>query len=130
MIVVFVFRFLIFIAIVFLLYTAYKYIINPKRKLEVAKEKKIFYFLDESDNIKKNFLLTYKGILFEGEKYLGTTENSFDVINISVSTRNPGELKGLERNDLYFLEKEILIRYPYATVEWKHPINNLLLIKK
>ncbi|GGM26831.1 sigma-w pathway protein YsdB [Paraliobacillus quinghaiensis] len=129
MIVVFIFRFLIFIAIIFMLYSAYKYIINPKRKLEVAKDKKVFYFLDESDNIKKNFLMTYKGILFEGEKYLGTTENSFDVINISVSARHPSELKGLERDDLYFLEEEILIRYPYATVEWKNPINKLVLKK-
>nr|WP_117154854.1 sigma-w pathway protein ysdB [Paraliobacillus quinghaiensis] len=127
--VVFIFRFLIFIAIIFMLYSAYKYIINPKRKLEVAKDKKVFYFLDESDNIKKNFLMTYKGILFEGEKYLGTTENSFDVINISVSARHPSELKGLERDDLYFLEEEILIRYPYATVEWKNPINKLVLKK-
>lgn len=130
MIVVFIFRLLLFVAIAFLFYTAYQYIINPKRKLEGAKNKKALYFLDESDNIKKNFLMTYKGILFEGEKYLGTTENSFDVINISVSTHNPEELKGFDRNDLYFLEEEILIHYPYATVEWKHPINSLILIKK
>ncbi len=129
MIIVFIFRLLLFVAIAFLFYTVYQYIINPKRKLEVAKNKRAFYFLDESDNIKKNFLMTYKGILFEGEKYLGTTENSFDVINISVSTHNPDALKGLERNDLYFLEEEILIHYPYATVEWKQPINSLLLIK-
>ncbi|WP_112182744.1 MULTISPECIES: sigma-w pathway protein ysdB [Paraliobacillus] len=128
--VVFLFRFLIVVALVFLFYTLYQYINNPKRKLEVARNKKTFYFLDESSNIKKNFLITYKGILFEGEKYLGTTENSFDVINISVSTCNPDELKGLERNDLYFLEEEILIHYPYASIEWKHPIDNLLLIKK
>ncbi|MRH42907.1 sigma-w pathway protein ysdB [Aquibacillus halophilus] len=127
--IILIFRLLIIIAMIMLLYTAYKYIMNPKRKLEVAKEKKSFYFLDDSDNIKKNLLMTYKGFLFEGEKYLGTTEKSFDVININVHARNPGELKGLERDDLYFLEQEILIRYPHAEIEWKYPINKLVLTK-
>ncbi|MDL4840636.1 sigma-w pathway protein ysdB [Aquibacillus rhizosphaerae] len=122
-----IFRLLIFIAMILLLYTAYKYVMNPKRKLEVAKEKKTFYFLDDADNIKKNLLMTYKGFLFEGEKYLGTTEKSFDVVNISVHAHNPGELKGLERNDLYFLEEEILIRYPFAKIEWQYPINKLII---
>ncbi len=125
--IVIVLRLLIFIAIIILLYSAYKYLVNPKRKLEVAQERKIFYFLDEPDNIKKNFFITYKGFLFEGEKYLGTTENSFEVVNISVHAHKSDRLKGLERQDLYFLEEEILIRYPHAEVEWKHPINRLIL---
>lgn len=125
--IILLFRLLIIIALLLLIYTVYKYIVNPQRKLKIAKENGTFYFLDEADNIKKNLLLTYKGFIFEGEKYLGTTENSFDVVNISVYAQNPGELKGLERNDLHFMEKEILIRYPYATVEWQHPINKLLL---
>ncbi|WP_077621292.1 sigma-w pathway protein ysdB [Sediminibacillus massiliensis] len=127
--IVILFRLLILTAIIFILYTVYKYIINPNRKLEVAKDKKDFYFLDEPDNTKKNFLMTYKGYIFEGEKYLGTTENSFDVVNISVYAKHPAQLKGLERNDLHFMEKEILIRYPYAKVEWKHPLNKLLVLK-
>ncbi|CQR48088.1 Sigma-w pathway protein YsdB [Paraliobacillus sp. PM-2] len=125
MFIVYLFRVFIFVAILFLLYTAYKYIINPKRKLEVARDKKQFYFLDDPDNVKKNFLMTYKGILFEGEKYIGTTENAFDVVSIIVYTKHPNQLKGLERDDLYFLEKEILIHYPHAKIEWKHPINQL-----
>lgn len=127
--IVLLFRLLIFIAMILLLYTAFKYVMNPKRKLEVAKEKKAFYFLDDAENIKKNFLMTYKGITFEGEKYLGTTDNSFDVVTINVFAHNPGELKGLERNDLYFLEEEILIRYPYAKIDWKPPLNKLIITK-
>ncbi|WP_026569747.1 MULTISPECIES: sigma-w pathway protein [Sediminibacillus] len=127
--IVLLFRLLIFIAMVMLLYTIYKYLINPNRKLEVAREKKDFYFLDEPDNIKKNFLMTYKGFIFEGEKYLGTIEDSFDVVNISIHAHYPGELKGLERKDLYFMEEEVLIRYPYATIEWKHPIDKLQVKK-
>lgn len=125
--IILLFRFLIVIAMIVLIYTAYKYIVNPKRKLEVAQEKNEFYFLDHNDNIKKNFFITYKGFLFEGEKYLGTTEDSFEVINIVIYTRNPEKLKGFERKDIYFLEEEILIRYPHAEVEWKYPINKLHL---
>ncbi|MDX8046657.1 sigma-w pathway protein ysdB [Gracilibacillus sp. S3-1-1] len=125
--IVILFRFLVVIAMIVLIYTAYKYIVNPKRKLEVAQEKGEFFFLDYNDNIKKNFFITYKGFLFEGEKYLGTTEDSFEVINIVMHTRNPEQLKGFERKDLYFLEEEILIRYPHAEIEWKYPINKLHL---
>ncbi|MCD5323806.1 MULTISPECIES: sigma-w pathway protein ysdB [Pontibacillus] len=125
--IIYLFRLLILVAAILLIYTAYKYVINPKRKLELAQEKKQFYFLDDAENVKKNFLLTYKGVLFEGEKYLGTTENSFDVVSISVWTRQPDKLKGFERNDLYFVEKEIYIHYPHARVEWKNPINKLVL---
>lgn len=125
--IVILFRLLIIFAMVVLIYTAYKYIVNPKRKLEVAQEKSEFYFLDQSNNIKKNFFITYKGFLFEGEKYLGTTEDSFEVVDIVMHTKNPERLKGFERKDLYFLEEEILIRYPHAEIEWKHPINRLHL---
>ncbi|KGP90860.1 sigma-w pathway protein ysdB [Pontibacillus chungwhensis BH030062] len=125
--IIILFRLLFLLAAVLLIYTAYKYIMNPKRKLELAQDKKQFYFLDDPENVKKNFLLTYKGVLFEGEKYLGTTENSFDVVSISVWTRQPYTLKGFERNDLYFVEKEILIHYPHAKVEWKNPVNQLVL---
>lgn len=112
---------------ILLIYTAYKYVINPKRKLEIAQEKKQFYFLDDPENVKKNFLLTHKGVLFEGEKYLGTTENSFDVVSISVWTSHPNKLKGFDREDLYFVEGEILIHYPHAKIEWKNPINRLII---
>lgn len=112
---------------VLLIYTAYKYVMNPKRKLELAQEKKQFYYYDDVDNVKKNFLITYKGVLFEGEKYLGTTEDSFEVVSIAIWTKHPNKLKGFDRQDLYFLEKEILIHYPHAKIEWKNPIDQLLL---
>ncbi|MFC4403712.1 sigma-w pathway protein ysdB [Gracilibacillus xinjiangensis] len=125
--IVLLFRLLVLIAIIVLIYTAFKYLMNSKRKLEVAQEKKEFYFLDNNDNIKKNFFITYHGYLFEGEKYLGTTENSFEVTHITMHTHQPEKLKGFERKDLYFLEEEILIRYPHAEIDWKHPIDRLHL---
>ncbi|OZU89764.1 sigma-w pathway protein ysdB [Virgibacillus indicus] len=123
------FRVLILIALVLLLYTWFQYILNPERRLRIAKAAKEFYFLDELDNSKKNVRFVYKGCLFEGEKYVGTTEDSFEVVDIHVKVDNPIELNGLTRDDLYFLESEILLRYPHAKIDWKHPINKLLITK-
>ncbi|WP_164668416.1 sigma-w pathway protein ysdB [Virgibacillus doumboii] len=125
--IVILFRILILIALVLLVYTIFQYFRNPERKLQIAKANNVFYMIDESSNSKKNIQLVYKNCSFEGEKYLGTTEHSFEVVDIHVFARNPGELGGITRDDLYFIEKELLIRYPYAKIEWKHPINKLLI---
>ncbi|WP_100012004.1 sigma-w pathway protein ysdB [Lentibacillus sediminis] len=127
MVVVILFRILIIIAIALLIYTAVQYFRKPERRLRRAREKESFYFLDDAENSKKNMQFVYKGCLFEGVKYLGTTERSFEVVNIHVSVSDPLDLRGMTRDDLYFLEKEILIRYPDAKIEWKHPISELLL---
>lgn len=125
--IIILFRILIIIAIVLLFYTLISYLRNPERRLKIAKETNGFYFLDEPDNSKKNLHFVYKGCLFGGEKYVGTTEQAFEVVDIHISVRNPMELAGLTREDLYFLEREILIRYPHAKIKWNHPINQLLL---
>ncbi|MFQ3542548.1 sigma-w pathway protein ysdB [Halobacillus rhizosphaerae] len=125
--IILLFRLLLLAAIAFIIYTAYKFVVNPKRKLDLARDKKDFYFHDNKENTKQNFLMTYKGFVFEGEKYLGATDHSFEVVNVSVSAHNPERLQGLEREDIYFLEEEILIRYPYASIEWKYPINRLII---
>lgn len=127
MVVVILFRILILIALALIVYTAIQYMRSPERRLQTAKDSEEFFFMDDTDNSKKNLQFVYKGCLFEGEKYLGTTEDSFEVVDIHVTVRDPLELKGFTREDLYFLEKEILIHYPYAKVTWKHPINQLIL---
>lgn len=123
---VFLFRILILAAVFILAYSAIKYFVNPKRKLELAHEKKLFYFLDDKQNVRKNFLITYRGVLFEGEKYLGTTDSAFEVVSVQVWARNTDMLQGLNKEDFYFIEKEILLAYPNTKIEWKNPINNLL----
>lgn len=125
--IVILFRILILAALILLFYTVIQYLKNPQRKLEIAKSQNEFYFIDEANNSKKNLQFVYKGCLFEGEKYLGTAGDSFEVVDIQITVRHPMELKGIKRDDLHFLEKEILIRYPHATIKWKHPINQLLL---
>ncbi|MDY0405374.1 sigma-w pathway protein ysdB [Virgibacillus sp. 179-BFC.A HS] len=125
MFVLVLFRILILASLLLLIFTLIQYLRNPQRRLQIAKNTDSFFFMDDRDNSKKNFQITYKGALFEGEKYLGTTEDAFEVVNISITISNPMELSGMNREDLYFLEKEILIRYPFAKIEWKHPINQL-----
>ncbi|WP_064092574.1 hypothetical protein [Rossellomorea aquimaris] len=119
-------RFLILFLIFYLLYRSVKFIIDPKRKIELAQEQRRFYFLDDQDNVRKNFHVTYKGVLFEGEKYLGTTENSFEVVSIFVWTKNVSSLKGLTFEDFQYLQNEINERYPNAKIDWKSPIKEFL----
>lgn len=120
------FRLIIFALIIFLIYSLIKYVINPKRKLELAHEQKKFYIYDHKNDVRKNFLLTYKGVLFEGEKYLGTTENAFEVINIFIWPHDVAKLYGLVREDFLFIEKHIKENYPNAEIDWKSPIHEFL----
>jgi cbb3-type cytochrome oxidase subunit 3 len=120
------FRLLLFALILFLIYSTIKYILNPKRKLELAHEQKKYYLLDDQSNVRKNFLLTYNGVLFEGEKYLGTTENAFEVVSIFIWPRSTSALKGLGKEDFYTIEKNIRSIYPNAKIDWKSPIKEFL----
>jgi hypothetical protein len=119
-------RLLILALIIYLFYRSIKYIIDPKRKLELAQEQKRFYFLDDQENVRKNFYVTYKGVLFEGEKYLGTTEDSFEVVSIFVWVNNVSSLKGLGYEDFQYVQNEIKERYPKAKIDWKSPIHELM----
>ncbi|MFC4556639.1 sigma-w pathway protein ysdB [Virgibacillus kekensis] len=125
--IVILFRILILIALALLIYTIIQYFRNPERQLRIAKASNSFYMVDEPENSKKNIQFVYKNCSFEGEKYLGTTEEAFEVVNISVFARDPAELGGIRRDDLYFLEEQLLLRYPYSKIEWKHPINKLII---
>jgi cbb3-type cytochrome oxidase subunit 3 len=119
-------RMLLFALIIFLIYRLVKFILSPKRKLELAHEQKRFYFLDDPQNVRKNFLLTYKGVLFEGEKYLGTTPDSFDVVSIFIWPQRTSTLKGLVKEDFHFIIDMIKVDYPNATINWKSPVKEFL----
>ena len=120
------FRFLIIIAFIILAYSTVKYLINPKRKLELAHQQKSFYFFDSKENVRKNFLVTYRGVMFEGEKYLGTTDEAFDVVSIQIWAKNDHNLTGLNKADFAFIQKEVQSSYPNADITWKSPIKELL----
>ncbi|SFB17091.1 MULTISPECIES: sigma-w pathway protein ysdB [unclassified Bacillus (in: firmicutes)] len=119
-------RFLLLALFVFAMYATIKYMTSPLRKLEHAKDQKRFYFLDDPNNVRKNFLLTYKGVVFEGEKYLGTTDNSFEVVSIFVWPHSNSELRGISKEDFHFIQAQIITEYPAAKIDWKSPIKEFL----
>jgi len=119
-------RFLIVALIIYLFYRGIAYLMDPKRKLDDAYERGSYYFYDDVKNVRKNFFISYKGALFEGEKYLGTTEDAIEVVSIFVWAKDNMKLQGFLREDFLFLEKEILMNYPDADVNWKNPIEQLM----
>ncbi|MFC0557886.1 sigma-w pathway protein ysdB [Halalkalibacter alkalisediminis] len=123
---VILFRLLLLVAFIVLAYSAFKYLFHPRRKLEQAHERKQFFFFDDHKDVRKNFLITYKGVMFEGEKYLGTTDQSFEIISIYVWARQTNQLTGFSKEDFQFIADDIRLRYPSAKIEWKSPIKELL----
>lgn len=119
-------RFLIIALIIYLFYKGVRFLTDPKRKLDEAYEKGEYYFYDDVKNVRKNFFISYKGALFEGEKYLGTTENAFEVVSIFVWVHDTMKLQGITKEDFLYLEKEIQLNYPKAKINWKNPIEQLM----
>ncbi|HJF33389.1 MAG TPA: sigma-w pathway protein ysdB [Sporosarcina psychrophila] len=119
-------RFVIIAFIIYFFYRGIRYLTDPKRKLDDAYAVEKYYFYDEVKNVRKNFFITYKGAMFEGEKYLGTTDDSIDVISIFVWVKDDTKLQGFTKDDFHFLESEILSNYPNATISWKNPIEQLM----
>ena len=123
-------RLAILLIIFFTTYYLIKYIIHPKRKLENAQQKKTLYIYDSPNNVSKNFLLTYQGALFEGEKSLGIVGDTFDVTAIFIRVKDTNQLLGFTYEDLIQIETEIKLRYPDATIEWQNPMKELLQNKR
>lgn len=119
-------RLLIIIIIIYAFYKILRYLFDPKRKLDESYEKEQYYFYDDIKNVRKNFFVTYKGALFEGEKYLGTTEQAFEVVSIFVWIKDPSKLQGFTKEDFRFLQNEIRMNYPSAKINWKSPIEQLM----
>jgi hypothetical protein len=93
-------------------------------------KKNEFFFFDDKNKVKKNFLITYKGVLFEGKKQLGTTDKAFDIVSTVIWVKNEDKLNGLDREDFHVIEQEILIHFPNALIEWKSPIKEFLIEQK
>ncbi len=102
------------------------YLFNPKRKLEFALEQQNYYFYDDPNNVRKNFLLVYKGVMFEGEKYSDDTTGLSDVASILISSQQATDLKGFVHEDFHYIKQMINEQYPNADIDWKSPIKELL----
>lgn len=122
----FLIRLIVIGLIIYFFYRLIRYILDPKRKIDSAIESGNYYFYDDVTNVQKNFFIAMRGVLFEGEKYLGTTEDAFEVVSIFVWTDNPAKLQGFSKEDFAFLEKEIHMNYPNARIDWKSPIGQLM----
>ncbi|WP_059171359.1 hypothetical protein [Bacillus sp. FJAT-27445] len=103
-----------------------KFIFSNPRKLEAARAQKRFLLLDDKGDPRKNFLLTYKGAVFEGAKYLGITGESFGVISISLWPRDAAMLRGMEHSDFLFIQNELAKSYPHSSIEWNGSIKEHL----
>lgn len=101
-------------ALIFFLFRFISFTLSPERRLAMAQRRGNFYLLDKKENVRMNFLLTYKGHLFEGEKYAtGTT-----VDHILVWMTDPYNTK-LSNDDVTFIHQTIQNTYPYAKIEYK-----------
>ncbi|WHX99562.1 sigma-w pathway protein ysdB [Neobacillus sp. DY30] len=118
-------RLLLVFLFIFVIFRLIKFLLKPTRKLEAARKHKRFLLLDNEEVI-KNFQLTYNGVLFTGEKYLGATKNTIDVVSISLWPDQTSSLHGMTKEDFYFIEEKIHERYPVAQINWKSPIHEFL----
>jgi len=119
-------RFIIIAFIVYLFYRGIRYLTDPKRKLDDAYAEEKYYFYDEVNNVRKNFFLSYKGAMFEGEKYLDKADDSIDVISIFIWVKDETKLQDFTKADFHFLSSKILSNYPKASISWKNPIERLM----
>ncbi|MFF2450460.1 sigma-w pathway protein ysdB [Neobacillus sp. NPDC058068] len=118
-------RFVLLFFIFFLFYAVVKILFTSSRKLESARKHNRFLLID-NDDVRKNFMLTYKGAVFAGEKYMGTADNTFDVVSISIWPESTISLKGLVKDDFFYIDKKILENYPNAEINWKSPVKEFL----
>lgn len=123
---VLIFRLFLIIAVAILMYSIVKYLSDPRRRLERAHRNEDFYVLDDSDNVRKNIFLTVRGAMFEGEKFLGTTDQSVEVTSIVLQTDDKDNLRGMTSQDFHAIEKELTVRYPKAVIEWRQPIADII----
>jgi len=104
------------IVLIFLLVRLIIYLLKPERRLAIAQKRGTFYLLDYR-NVRMNFLLTYRGHLFEGEKY--ATGDKVD--NISIWMKDPYSTK-LSDEEIESINQSIQSKYPVAKIEWRKNI--------
>ncbi|MFC4737511.1 sigma-w pathway protein ysdB [Bacillus daqingensis] len=126
MMTVILFRLFLLIAVGIIAFSIIKYITDPTRKLERARRNHDFYVLDDPENVRRHLFITTQGAMFEGEKFLGTADQSVEVTTIVIQAENLDELRGMTLADFETMEKEILVRYPKASIEWGLPVHDII----
>ncbi len=100
-----VLRIVLLALLIYFIYMGVKFYANPKRRLRLAQSKENFYFIDEQKNTRKNLQLTYKGVLFEGEKHIPSKDHPLFIHTIFVWTENPEKLNRFSAGDFEEVEK-------------------------
>ncbi|KAA6448659.1 sigma-w pathway protein ysdB [Bacillus swezeyi] len=109
--------------LIYVVYKAVLFLGSPKRRLKSAQAKEHFYFLDEQKNTRKNFKLTFKGVLFEGEKHIPSKDHPLFIHTIFVWTdSSEGKLGTFTEADFNELEERIKQRYPDCKIDWDSSI--------
>ena len=114
-------RFFLLFLVIFFFYMLIKIVFASHRKIDSARRQKRFLLIDYAD-VRKNFLVTYKGALFAGEKYVGPTHTTSDVVSITIWPQNITNLKELSKEDFDFIENKILKKYSNAEIIWKSSV--------
>ena len=118
-------RLVLLFLIIFIIFVTVRYFLKPSRKLEAARKHKRFLLVDNNEVV-KNFRLTYNGAVFTGEKYWGASKNTIDVVSITLWPDQPTSIKGMAKEDFYFIEEKIHEKYPVAQINWRSPIHEFL----
>lgn len=119
------FQIFLVISIMIILYAFFRYFRSAERQLTKAIRLSKYFLLDDYDNVNINLRIAYKGCLFEGEKHLGIANDAYKVIRINMSVYDKFELRGINHEDLLYLEEKIHEHYPHAMIKWLHPISYL-----
>ncbi|MGN0514089.1 MAG: hypothetical protein ACI4GD_07405 [Lachnospiraceae bacterium] len=72
--------------------------------------------LDDPADVRRNFFITYKGFLFEGEKY---PDHNSEVVSIFIWQHNHTEKENSCQEEILEIEKRISRHYPAARIDWK-----------
>ena len=118
-------RLVLLFLIIFIIFATIRYFLKPSRKLEAARKHKRFLLIDNNEVV-KNLRLTYNGAVFTGEKYVGASNNTIDVVSITLWPDQPTSIKGMAKEDFYFIEEKIHEKYPVAQINWRSPIHEFL----
>ncbi|MFP7493355.1 hypothetical protein SFC66_06155 [Terribacillus saccharophilus] len=110
-------------AAVLLFYTIMKARNNPANDRSGTDAEEVEY----REQYDHHFTLYYRGYRMIGKKYLHPREDSIEVTKVVMNAAQPDRLSGFSRNDLYKMEECILSHFPYAHIEWKQPLKDLVL---
>jgi hypothetical protein len=121
-----VLRILIVVVLAALTYIIMKRLSDPKRKLDKAYKTGQFYFYDDPKNPRQNFFVAFKGVIFEGEKYVEIAQDNDKRFTIFIKPNKAEQLLHYTNQDFRFVQHQVQARYPKAQISWISSIEKQL----